>query len=41
MNKLIVMMALLATLTACAYNPTAYQELKAYDNANAARSNGL
>lgn len=41
MNKLIVIMGLLATLTACAYNPAQYQEVKAYDNANAARSNGL
>ena len=41
MNKLIVVMTLLATLTACAYNPTGYQEVRHYDNANAARANGI
>ena len=41
MNKLIVIMALFATLTACAYNPTTYQELRAYENAVSERANGL
>lgn len=42
MKKFIVVMALLATsMAACAYNPTTYQQIRDYDNANAERANGL
>lgn len=41
MNKLIAIVALFASITACAYNPTTYQELRAYDNAISDKANGL